>query len=215
MPVTPVPARRRSAKPGSSDQRLDADDPEPRLQRRAVDPDALDRARCGALAAADLGALERRAGRATRRRAAGRGCRGRSRRSCRRRRRASIASVSCGSSARITPGRVRADVAGDARQHVDAGARDAPAAPAPTPASRTAASVASANGAEPSGIGSMPSRRWCMIGLPTIASSRISSRLHAGPLARLGEQAVERLADGASSSRPRRPRASSRTRRGS
>ena len=42
---------------------------------------------------------------------------------------------------------------------------------------RTARSVASANGAPPSGVGSMPSRRWCMIGLPTIASSRISARL--------------------------------------
>ena len=38
---------------------LGADDPEPRLQRRAVDADALDRAGRRSLAAADLGALER------------------------------------------------------------------------------------------------------------------------------------------------------------
>ena len=41
-----------------------ADDLEPRLERRGVDADALDRARRGALAAADLGALEGRPGRA-------------------------------------------------------------------------------------------------------------------------------------------------------
>ena len=43
--------------------RVHADDPEARLQRRAVDADALDGAGRGALAAADLGALEGRAGR--------------------------------------------------------------------------------------------------------------------------------------------------------
>ena len=41
-----------------------ADDPEARLERLAVDPDALDGARRGALAAGDLGALEGRTGRA-------------------------------------------------------------------------------------------------------------------------------------------------------
>ncbi len=53
---------------------------------------------------------------------------------------------------------VGADVPGDARQHVDAGAlvRRELQLRART---RTAASVASANGAEPSGTGSMPSRR--------------------------------------------------------
>ena len=49
MPVTPVSAVA-SAKPGSSDQASDADHPEARLQRLAVDPDPLDRARRGALA---------------------------------------------------------------------------------------------------------------------------------------------------------------------
>ena len=39
----------------------------------------------------------------------------------------------------------------------------------------TACSVASVNGAWPSGVGSSPSTRWCMIGLPTSTSSRISS----------------------------------------
>ena len=41
-----------------------ADDPEARLERLAVDPDALDGTRSGALAAGDLGALEGRTGRA-------------------------------------------------------------------------------------------------------------------------------------------------------
>ena len=125
-----------------------------------------------------------------------RGRRGRSRRSCRRRRRASSARPGAAASARITPGGVRADVAGDARQDVDAGARMRAAGPAPRPVVVTARSVASANGAQPSGIGSMPSRRWCMIGLPTIASSRISSRLMPARIASEAIEPVERLADG-------------------
>src|SRR5206468_3665446 len=36
-------------------------------------------------------------------------------------------------------------------------------------------SVASVNGADPSGVGSRPRRRWCMIGLPTTLSSSTSS----------------------------------------
>ena len=59
--------RRRPAKPGLVRPGVDADDLEPRLQRLAVDADALDGAGRGALAAADLGALERGAGRARRR----------------------------------------------------------------------------------------------------------------------------------------------------
>ena len=65
MPVTPVSAVA-SAKPGSSDQ---ASTPMTRKRGSsvvAVDADALDGARRGALAAADLGALERRPGRARR-----------------------------------------------------------------------------------------------------------------------------------------------------
>ena len=64
MPVIPARRRdglgeRRARRPG-----VDADHPEPRLERLAVDPDPLDRAGRGALAAADLGALEGGAGRA-------------------------------------------------------------------------------------------------------------------------------------------------------
>ena len=56
-------------------------------------------------------------------------------------------------------GGVGADVAGDARQDVDPGARDGRAGRARAAVVRTARSVASANGAPPSGVGSMPSRR--------------------------------------------------------
>ena len=120
MPVTPVAAAA-SAKPASSDHCLDADDPEPRLERRLVDPDALDRAGRGALAAADLGALERRAGR--RRRGE---------------QEVAVAEDDLGVRADVDDqlddlalvrrlgedhaGRVGPDVAGDARQEVDAGA---------------------------------------------------------------------------------------------
>ena len=133
------------------------------------------------LAAADLGALEGRAGRARGGEQPVACRRGRSRRSCRRRRRASSARPGAAASARITPGRVGADVAGDAGQDVDARAgmgaqpelrRGRADRAGPWPA-RTAR--------QPSGVGSMPRRRWCMIGLPTSASSRISARLIAGP----------------------------------
>ena len=36
---------------------------------------------------------------------------------------------------------------------------------------RTAAAVVSVNGAAPSGVGSRPSTRWCMIGFPTTTRS--------------------------------------------
>ena len=55
-------------------------------------------------------------------------------------------------------GRVGADVAGDARQDVDAGAGMGQQVQL-VGADVRARSVARANGAEPSGIGSMPSRR--------------------------------------------------------
>ena len=55
-------------------------------------------------------------------------------------------------------GRVGPDVAGDARQDVDPGAGMG-GRPSSVARMRTARSVASANGAEPSGIGSMPSTR--------------------------------------------------------
>ena len=194
MPVTPVSAVA-AAKPGSSDQSSRADDAEARLERLPVDPDALDRARRGALAGRDLGALEGRAGRrrggeqavavaehdlgvradvddelddlATR--AAPR--RG-SRRPCRRRR-----------GRRCTAGRRPGRPGWVGRS--SSSARIV-----------TARSVARANGAEPSGIGSMPRRRWCMIGLPTIASSRIASRLIPARFASWARSPLSALADG-------------------
>ena len=101
---------------------IDADDPEARLERVAVDPDPLDRAGRGALATADLGTLEGRPGRA---------------------RRGEQPALVAEHDLRVRadvdderhpvglvrllgeddPGRVGADVAGDARQHVDPGAR--------------------------------------------------------------------------------------------
>ena len=97
---------------------VDADDPEARLERVAVDPDALDGARRRALAAADLGTLEGGPGRA---------------------RRGEEPALVAEHDLRVRadvddqghpvglvrllgedhPGRVGADVAGDARQHVD------------------------------------------------------------------------------------------------
>ena len=101
---------------------IDADDAEPRLQRLAVDAHALDGARRGALPRADLGALERRA-------------RGRARGE----EPALVAEHDLGIRADVHDeghrvglvrllredhaGRVRPDVAGDAGQHVDPGAR--------------------------------------------------------------------------------------------
>ena len=98
---------------------VDADDPEARLERLAVDPDALDGARRRALAAADLGALEGRAGRARRGEQP-----------------SLVAEDDLGVRADVDderhplrlvgllgeddPGRVGADVTGDARQDVDA-----------------------------------------------------------------------------------------------
>ena len=41
-------------------------------------------------------------------------------------------------------------------------------------------SVASAKGAPPSSVGSMPRNRWCMIGLPTSTTSRMSLSVDAG-----------------------------------
>ena len=120
IPVMPVvPARLLEARlvgPG-----VDADDPESRLERLAVDADALDGAGRGALPAGDLGALERGAGRAR--------CGEEP---------ALVAEDDLGVRPDVDdqrhplglvrllgedhPGRVGADVAGDARQQVDAGA---------------------------------------------------------------------------------------------
>ena len=194
IPVTPVPAAETAAEnPGSSDQastpmiRNRGSSVSRSIRTRSIAPGA---ARCPALIwapsnAGPVGLL-----------AASRRCRSPSTIS------AFVptsttrvsASASCGSSARITPavsaptwpamhGRTYTRAPGWART------------PSSAVVVSTAPSVASANGAEPSGVGSMPSRRWCMIGLPTITSSRISARLMPARLARVGEQPVERLAD--------------------
>ena len=128
-----------------------------RGSRVRVDADALDRAGRGPLAAADLGALEGGAGRRRGREQA-----------------VAVAEHDLGVGADVDDerrprsvgrlgedhaGGVGADVAGDAGQDVDAGARMGAQVRGPRPGGRTAASVASANGAEPSGTGSMPSRR--------------------------------------------------------
>ena len=193
IPVTPS-SRGRQLEAGLVRPQLGADDPEPRLEGRPVDPHALDRAGRRPLAAADLGALEGRAGRA----------RGGEQP-------VAVAEDDLGVRADVDDegrpgrpvrrlgqddaGRVRADVAGDARQDVDAGA-GVGLIPSSAAVVRTARSVASANGAEPSGIGSMPSRRWCMIGLPTTASSRISRGGDAGLVGQPGDELGQRAADG-------------------
>ena len=151
MPVIPTPAEA-SAKPGSSDQSVAADDPEPRLERDRVDPHPLDGARRGALPGADLGALERRAGGARRGEEP-----------------VPVAEheLRVGADVHDQPDGVRqvrlvgeddarrvgADVARDARQDVDARAGMRAVSPSPRAVVVTARSVASVNGAEPSGVG--------------------------------------------------------------
>ena len=121
MPVMPVSATPAS-NAGSSDQASDADDADPRLERLAVDADALDGAGRGALPAGDLGTLEGGAGRAR--------CREQP---------VLVAEDDLGVRADVHdqrhplglvrllgedhPGRVRPDVAGDAGQQVHARAR--------------------------------------------------------------------------------------------
>ena len=134
MPVTPVVGRR-VGEARLVGPLLDADDPEARLERLAVDPDPLDGARRGALAAADLGALEGGAGR--RRRGE---------------QEVAVAEDDLGVRADVDDelddlalvgrlgedhaGGVGADVAGDARQDVDAGTRMGARDPAPRPGRR-------------------------------------------------------------------------------
>ena len=167
-PVTCVPAN-----PGSSDHASHPDHADARLERLRIDAHALDRTRGRTLAARDLRALERRPGRA----------------------RGGEESVAVAEhdlgvrpdvddEVHLVPevralgeddaGRVGADVTRDAGQDVRTGARGAPGARGLAAGSRTASSIASANGAPPSGVGSIPSRRWCMIGLPTSVTSRTS-----------------------------------------
>ena len=73
-------------------------------------------------------------------------------------------------------GRVGADMAGDAGQHVE------PRALVDFEADLVRPDVQRARDGErerrpPSSVGSMPRNRWCMIGLPTKTQSRMSSRL--------------------------------------
>ena len=155
--------------------RVAADHAEARLERVGVDAHALDRAGGGALPAADLRTLERRPGRA------GRG-----------EQPLAVPEHDLGVRADVDDqvhlveqvralgedhaGGVGADVTGDARQHVHACAG---VHGQPELARREAApssSTASANGAPPSSVGSRPSSRWCMIGLPTTVISSTSSR---------------------------------------
>ena len=205
MPVTPIlPVA--AAKPSSSDQRS-----QPITLKRGssvvpVDPHPLDRARRRPLAAGDLRALEGRAGR---RRAGqqpvavaehdlGIGAdvdhqrhlvlqhaapRRAARRRCRHRR-----GRRCRAARR--PGRRRGPASGRARCR----------------RARCALSVASANGAPPSSVGSMPSSRWCMIGLPTKVSSRMSPGIDHRPRRPPAPMRSSSACRGRRrSSRPRRP----------
>ena len=106
---------------------VDADDPDARLQRLAIDPDAFDRTRRGALAAGDLGTLEGGAG------GARRGQQPTLVAQHDLRVRADIDDEGhplclMGLFGEDDAGRVRADVAGDARQDVDARTRVRPQA---------------------------------------------------------------------------------------
>ena len=157
MPVTPTSAavarEFRLVGPVVAADHLDL-----RLERDGIDPDALDRARRRALAAGNLRALEGRAGRGGRRRPA-----------------ASllpstisalvptstssvISSPRCGPSDSVAPAAVGADMPGNAGEGVDARAlvdRQTEIAGAEVQRSETA----SANGAPPSSVGSMPRKR--------------------------------------------------------
>ena len=194
MPVTPVPAAATaSANPGVVRPGIDADDPEPRLERLAVDAHALDGARRGALPGADLGALERRA-------------RGRARGE----QPALVAEHDLGVRPDVDDerhrlglvrllredhaGRVRPDVAGDARQHVD-------------PRARMGADAEFRGGQLDRGVGRQGERRGTqrrrVDAEQEVMHDRVADDreledlgpLDAGPVAERREQAVERLAD--------------------
>ena len=90
-------------------------------------------------------------------------------------------------------GRVGADVAGDARQDVDPGAGVGRQVRARRRGSSTARSVASANGAEPSGIGSMPSSEVMHDRVADDRQLEDRVALDPGPVRELGEEPVERL----------------------
>ena len=192
---------------------VDADDPEARLERLAVDPDALDGARRGALAAGDLGALEGRPGRAR--------CREQP---------ALVAEHDLGVRADVDDerhplgevrllgqdhaGRVGADVAGDAGQDVDA--RTGVDEQAELGRGRVDRPVRGERERRAAERGRVDAEQEVM-------HDRVADEgqledldpLDPGPHRERGDQPVECLADGRRSSR-RHPRdASSRTRRGS
>ena len=137
---------------------LAADHPEAGLERLRVDPHALDRARRGALAAADLRPLERRPGRARRGEQP-----------------VAVAEHDLGVRADVDDqvdlvaeirrlgedhaGRIGADVARRCRAARRRARRDSPGCRGRAAGRRTASSIVSANGAPPSSVGSRPSRR--------------------------------------------------------
>ena len=183
-PQTPVTSRRageaRLVRPG-----VGADHLEARLERLRVDAHALDRAGRRALAAGDLRALERRAGRARRGEQA-----------------LAVAEHDLGVGADVDEQRhlvaevrrlgehdargVGADVAGDAGQHV----RPRAAVHGDAELARRAADGArrwrARRARRRAASGRCPSRRWCMIGLPTSVTSRMSSRSTSAADAELG-----------------------------
>ncbi len=194
MPVTPGSAVA-SAKPGSSDQSSQPITLKRGSSVAAVDAHPLDRARRRALAAADLRALEGRAGRARggeqpvavaqhdlgvradvddQRRSPPPGAAPRpgSRRRCRRRR-----------GRRCRAGRRRGRPGGRAGR-------------ARPPAGRTARSVASAKGAPPSSVGSMPEQQVMHDRVADERQLEDVGALDAGLRREPGDQLVERLAHG-------------------
>ena len=137
--------------------------------------------------------LQRRGRWARSRRQCAGDCRARFRRSCPHRPEASSRPAGRAFGKRRSGG-VCADMAGDARHNVEPRAfvqRDAMS----DVLALIAPETASANGAPPSSVGSMPRKKWCMTGLPTNTASRISVRA-TFPLRRLIDQCIDRLAHG-------------------
>ena len=215
-PQTPVTPRRAvaSAKPGSSDQRS-----QPITLKRGSSVSRSMRTRSigagrGALAAGNLRALERRPRRRRGREQPLAGCRRRFRRWCRRRRSAAVRRRDrAPRRARRRPRRRRRDRRCRGARRPRRRARRA--RPRSRALTSTAPSIVSAKGAWPISVGSSPSARWCMIGLPTRVTSKIRLAGDAGLRRRLADQRVDRLAHDAGQLRLRRRRSSSRRRRGS
>ena len=186
-PVTPVLAAA-SAKPGSSDQMS-----QPMTLKRGSSVSgrcAPARWRRARRAGRRRSARPRRPARSARSRpAAAGGCRARSRRWCRHRRSASSRrrSVALPTARRRRCRRRHGRRCRAARRR---GRSDGCADRSPTPRYSPAPSMASAKGAPPSSVGSRPSSRWCMIGLPTKVTSRMSRTSDAGFRGDAGGQPV-------------------------